>query len=416
MPQSPPPTASDATKASDPPLAPAAVRAIFIFAFLGWMFDFYDLFLIGFVREKVTHEFSLGESASAWMLGIALGTSGLGGIVSGWLADRYGKRNVLAATVLMYSLGSLVAGLAPSFAVFLVGRGLVGLGVGGEWAIGHAMVAEAVRSTHRGRASAALQAGEPVGAALAALVGFLLVPILGWRMVMIISSSTALLALFMRRSLVIPKEAAGTRATFADLQRARVFGRMFLAWILGVLKLGTYWTCYTWLPSFLVERMHQSVGKSLTWVLTAQVGQFLGMIAFGNVSDRFGRRPAFCAFSLLTASALAPLAFGWTWLSAHPPIFWATMFALGVGAGCTAGFGALLAELFPLEVRSLAMGTTYNMARAVQLGAPVLVGFAVLHWDIAGGLSVPLSLAVLTAAWVWVLPETRGTALASLRR
>lgn len=414
MPQ-PTDTAAPTAPSADPP-SPSAVRAIFVFAFLGWMFDFYDLFLIGFVRERVTHEFSLGEGASAWMLGVALGTSGLGGIVSGWLADRYGKRNVLAGTVLMYSIGSLVAGLAPSFTVFLVGRGLVGLGVGGEWAIGHAMVAEAVRATHRGRASAALQAGEPVGAALAAFVGFLLVPLIGWRMVMIVSSSTALLALVMRRSLVLPQEPAGARATFADLREAHVFGRMFLAWILGVLKLGTYWTCYTWLPSFLVERMHQSVGKSLTWVLTAQVGQFLGMMAFGNVSDRFGRRPAFCAFSLLTASALAPLAFGWTWLSAHPTMFWTAMFALGVGAGCTAGFGALLAELFPHEVRSLAMGTTYNMARTVQLGAPVLVGWAVVHWDIAGGLSVPLALAVLTATWVWVLPETRGTVLSAIVR
>src|SRR5262245_31546480 len=97
------------------------------------------------------------------MLGVALGTSGLGGIVAGVVADRFGKRDVLAATVLLYSAGSLVAGLAPTFPVFLAGRALVGLGVGGEWAIGHGMVAEAVEASHRGRASSWLQAGEPVG-------------------------------------------------------------------------------------------------------------------------------------------------------------------------------------------------------------------------------------------------------------
>ena len=75
-----------------------------------------------------------------------------------------------------------------------------------------------------------------------------------------------------------------------------------------------------------------------------------------------------------------------------------------------------MAELYPTELRTLGMGTTYNMARGVQLGAPVLVGYAVASYGLAGGLSVPLSLALLTAAWVWVLPETRGIALVSLSK
>ena len=87
------------------------------------------------------------------------------------------------------------------------------------------------------------------------------------------------------------------------------------------------------------------------------------------------------------------------------------MFALGVGSGCTAGFGALLAELFPTEVRSAAMGATYNLARAAQLVAPVVVQAAVFAGGLSGGLSVPLVLALGTAAWVWVLPETRGIPL-----
>ncbi|MEO7093386.1 MAG: MFS transporter [Polyangiales bacterium] len=387
---------------------------LFAFAFLGWTFDFYDLVLLGFVKERVAHDLGLSHAAESWMLGVALGTSGLGGIVSGAIADRIGKRDVLAATVLIYSLGSLIAGLAPSFPIFLIGRGLVGLGVGGEWAIGHAMLAEAVRSSHRGRASAALQAGEPVGVALAAIAGFLLVPLVGWRWVMIGSSATAILAFAMRRSLHLPNEPAGRRPSFATLRAARVGKRMVLAWILGVFKLGTYWTCYTWLPTFLTKQMHQSIGRSLTWVMTAQIGQFTGMLTFGLVSDRLGRRPAFAMYSVLTACAIAPLAFSWHWLSDRPTLFWSAMFCLGLGSGCTAGFGALLAELFPSEVRGVAMGTTYNLARTVQLGAPVLVGWAVSRWDIAGGLGVPFCLALLTASWVWLLPETRGIELTKI--
>jgi MFS family permease len=188
---------------------------------------------------------------------------------------------------------------------------------------------------------------------------------------------------------------------------------MAAAWVLGVFKLGTYWSCYTWLPTFLRD-MGQPVARSLTWVLTAQGGQLLGMLTFGAVSDRLGRRPAFSMFSLLTAAAIAPLAFEWRALSGRPALFWAVMFALGVGSGCTAGFGALLAELFPTQVRATAMGTTYNLARTAQLFAPIVVQSAVAAAGLAGGLSVPLVLAMATASWVWVLPETRGIALPKL--
>jgi MFS family permease len=161
----------------------------------------------------------------------------------------------------------------------------------------------------------------------------------------------------------------------------------------------------------LLKQMHQGVGRSVSWMLTAQLGQLAGMASFGVVSDRVGRRPAFCVYSLLSAAAWAPLAYFWTELSARPSLFWLTMLLLGVGSGCTAGFGALLAELFPSPVRTTGMGATYNLARSAQLMAPVVVGWAVAANGIAGGLTVPLLLALATAAWVWTLPETRGIAL-----
>src|SRR5213075_1014153 len=120
----------------------------------------------------------------------------------------------------------------------------------------------------------------------------------------------------------------------------------------------------------------------------------------------FGRRLAFTAYSLLTAAALYPLAFYWRELLTQPLLFWADLFALGLGSGCTAGFGALLAELFPTQIRNFAMGTSYNCARGVQFLAPIVVGFFVSRYGIAGGLGVPFALALATAAWVWTLPET----------
>jgi MFS family permease len=393
--------------------APARIGRIYAFALLGWTFDFYDLMLLGFIRKHVADSFHLTPLEDTWLLGVALGTSGLGGLVAGALADRVGKRTMLAWTVLVYSFGSLVSGLAPNAATFVLGRAIVGLGVGGEWAIGHGMLAESVAPEKRGRWAAALQSGEPLGVGLAVLVNYLFVDRVGWRWVLIGSSATALLAFAARRSVHLPNEPAGRRVTLGELARAGIGRRLAAAWVLGVLKLGTYWTCYTWLPTFL-RQMHQADLPVLAWILTAQTGQLLGMVTFGVASDRFGRRPAFSIYSVLTACALAPLALEWQFLIERPALFWLTMFCLGIGSGCTAGFGALLAELFPTEVRGAAMGTTYNMARAAQLLAPRLVQFAVARDGLTGGLMVPVVLACATASWVWVLPETRRIELPTL--
>jgi MFS family permease len=395
--------------------APSSIGRVYLFALLGWTFDFYDLVLLGFIKDPVAQALHLTRTEESWLLGVALGASGIGGIAAGALADRIGKRTMLVWTVLAYSAGSLACGLAQTAQAFVLGRALVGLGVGGEWAIGHGMLAEAAAPSRRGRWAGALQSGEPLGVALATIVGYLVLPHVGWRAVFIGSSATAILAIVARRSLHLPDAPPERVVGLRFLANRRVAPRLAAAWMLGVFKLGTYWTCYTWLPSFLRD-MHQTDAKSLTWILTAQSGQLLGMLTFGVVSDRLGRRPAFALYSLLTASALAPLAWAWQFLSAEPPLFWTVMFALGVGSGCTAGFGALLAELFPTEVRGAAMGATYNMARAAQLVAPVLVQAAVARNGLAGGLSVPLGLAIATAAWVWVLPETRGIALPTLAR
>ena len=166
--------------------------AIFLFAFFGWTFDFYDLVLLGFLKDGVARDLHLSHAAEAWLLGAGLGASGLGGLAAGALADRFGKRQLLSVTVLVYSAGSLVCGLAPSAGVFFAGRVVQGLGIGGEWAIGHGMLAEAVAPSVRGRAAATLQIGEPLGVAIAAVVGYLVLPRVGWRAVLIGSSDNAL--------------------------------------------------------------------------------------------------------------------------------------------------------------------------------------------------------------------------------
>lgn len=386
---------------------------VWLVALLGWIFDFYDLILLSFLLAPIGGDLHLVSSEEALLLGAALGASGIGGVVFGLLADRHGRKPVMVATIALYSLGTLLCAFAPDFRFLLAFRVVTGLGVGGEWAVGHALLAEAVAPRFRGRASALLQLGEPVGVALAATVGLLLLPVLGWRGVFLVSSASGLLALLARgavRESRLWQQAPRTSA-WRTFREQRLWGRAFAAWMLATLKLGTYWTCYIWLPLFLQQRMHLSLARSVFWIVAAQAGQLLGMLAFGWAADSLGRRLAFCAYSLLTAAAIFPLAAGWSAVAPHPWLFWGLFFALGFGSGCTAGFGALFAELFPTAIRNAAMGTCYNLARGVQFFAPIAVSALAGRFGLAGGLGLPVVLALATAAWVWVFPETRGIAL-----
>jgi MFS family permease len=411
------------------PTTPAAAPAgpdrfpvrIWLISLAGWMFDFYDLVLFSFLLVPIGQDLGLTNAEEAVLLGVALGASGIGGILFGYLADLYGRRTIMTWTILVYSLGTALTALSTGYWTVLIFRLITGLGVGGEWAVGHALLAESSPGRMRGRASALLQSGEPIGVGLAAVAGFLLAPVIGWRAVLLLSSATVLLAFIARRHL--PESQLWSQQREAHLSPVAAMKLMWRrnlvsfgvrGWVLGVCKLGTYWTCYTWLPKFLQQQFHQPIGKSTMWMLTAQLGQLLGMLAFGTLADRYGRRLLFTLYSLLTAAAIYPLAFHWEWLLADPIRFWGAFFALGLGSGCTAGFGALLAELFPTDVRNFAMGTTYNLARGVQFFAPILVNQVVMLYGMPGGLTVPLVLAMATATWVWTLPETRHRDLSAI--
>ncbi len=404
-----------------------------LIAFAGWLFDFYDLVLFSYLLIPIGQDLHLSDAQEGVLLGVALGASGIGGILFGYLSDRFGRKRALMWTVCLFSLGTGLTAFAAGPVTLFLCRLLTGLGVGGEWAVGHALLGESVPKGMRGRGAAALQAGEPLGVGLAAVMGLLVAPALGalvpqalggtnaWRLIFLLSSATAAIALLARYAL--PESAVWDRqreerlsptAALGFITQRHLWGALLKGWLLGVFKLGTYWTCYIWLPKFLQTEMHQPVGQSLLWILTTQAGQLLGMVVFGWFADRFGRRRAFTVYSLLTAIAVYPLAFHWQQLLLRPLWFGTDLFVLGLGSGCTAGFGALLAELFPTQVRNFAMGTAYNGARMVQFGMPALVGLLVSAQGLAAGLSVPLVLALATASWVWTLPETRGRDLTCL--
>lgn len=395
-------------------------RRILALAFLGWMFDFYDLILYTFLTRPITKDLGLTHMDHARALGISFTAAAVGGIVSGVLADRYGRKRVVSWAILLYSAGTLFSGLAGGRMTLYLARAVTGVGVGGEWAAGHALVAETFPAAHRGRAGALLQTGGPVGVGLATLVGTLLAPRIGWRACLVGSSATAVLAFVARRWM--PESDVWQRGLTARFGRGLgrlVLGplapRFYLGLALTTANMASYWLTYSWLPEYLHSRglTLQASGRYIGVLVAAEIG---GYVSFGWFSDRFGRRPAFTAFALTMGAGLIPLTALWTQLAGTPLLILATTALVGLGTGTWSNFGPMLAELFPTELRNTAMGAIYNLSRGAQFGAPVLIAALEPHYGLAGGIALASGFAVLAAALIWTLPETRGRRLTAGER
>jgi len=387
-------------------------------AWAGWVFDFYDLILYSFLLIPLGKELHFTREELSWIFGASLLATAAGGVVFGFLSDRFGRKAILQATILVFSAGTFASGLAPGFFWLMVARIVTGLGVGGEWGTGQTYVAETFPANVRARYGAFVQTGAPIGVALASLVGGFLAPAIGWRACFLVSGIPALLVVVIRRRLPEsdvwearrrdPDRISGGPSPLGVILSPAYRGVFLRGLILTIFTMSAYWFTYTWLPGYLHDERHFSMAKSASWILVTQAGGLLGYASFGFVADRFGRRPAFTAYSLTFAAGLAMTTVFWGSIAERPAVVLSFMFLVGLGTGVWGGFGPLFAELFPTMVRGAAMGSIYNIARGVQFVTPIAVTVIAREYGLAGGMSLAAVFAAATAGWIWTFPETRG--------
>ena len=413
---------------------------ILAMAWAGWLFDFYDLMLLSFLVVPIQRELGLSQDQISLLMGVSLASTAVGGLFFGWLADRWGRKPVLSATILTYSLGAFCCGLAPNLWMLLAFRVITGLGVGGEWATGQTLIGETFPAKTRARYAALMQTGAPAGIALATLVGAFAEPLFaetcgnawGWRVCFFISVLPAVLVIRIRRSMPEsdiweewqrhPERDASTRGEFLSLLKAdTAMRRLFLlCLVLALTDMSAYWFTYIWMPSYLYKQLDFSMATSGLWMLVTQAGGVIGYASFGVVADWKGRRIAYSLYSILWAVGLFSVTLFWAQIAAVPQFALFCMFVIGLGTGNFSGYGPIFSELFTTRVRNTAMGTAFNLARGVQFFTPLVITWVAVRAaggmgqdgtgrDLGIGISIGAFFALSTGLWIWTLPETRGT-------
>ena len=372
-------------------------------ASLGWMLDSMDVMLYALVLGPVQREMHLSAAVSGAMMSATLVSAAAGGLAFGWFADRAGRVRALTASVLIYSVATALCGLAHSAETLMACRVLLGLGMGGEWASGAALVAETWPERHRGKALALVQSSWAVGFALGAALVALVLPRFGWRAVFFAGIAPALIALWVQSQLREPEEWRRERAQrlrVGQLFRGRLGYSTLICATMNAATLFAWWGLFTWVPRFLsLPRAQGGRGLGIVmtseWTIAMQLGTFLGYVSFGYLADRWNRKYTYIGY-LAVAAAMVPL-FAFV-RSARALLLIGPLVGF-FGTGYFSGFAVIASELFPTALRASAMGFVYNIGRLLSAVAPWAIGRVSERAGLASALCIT-SAAFLLAALI----------------
>jgi putative MFS transporter len=378
---------------------------------LGWMFDAMDILLVGTVIAAVSRAWQLDAATAAWVSSINLLGMFVGASLAGTLSDRIGRKAMFQATLLVYSVFTGLSALAFNAASLMVARFLAGVGLGGELPVASTLLAEFAPAKRRGAMVVLLESFWAYGSVLAALIGYLVIPNLGWQAAFLIGALPAFYVFILRREIpesprflvakgrigeaeqvvrlieqrsgvspdasVSPASGgssapAGSSATFGELFRGANLNRTIVLWAMWATMNFSYYGIFLWLPTQFVRKGF-TLDQALLFNLIIAVAQIPGYFAAAYLVERWGRKPTLVSF--LALCAVGSYFFGQVALEARDValiLMWGSVISFfnlgawgvvytytpelyptrlrGTGAGWAAAFGRLWAIIAPLTI------------------------------------------------------------------
>jgi MFS family permease len=372
---------------------------------IGYAMDGFDLLILGFMLPAISAALALTPSQSGALVTWTLIGAVAGGIVFGALSDVYGRVRVLTWTIVLFAVFTGLCAFAQGFSDLLVYRTIAGIGLGGEFGIGMALAAEAWPAHKRARVSSYVALGWQSGVLLAALLTPMLLPVIGWRGMFVLGMAPALVAWLVRKTLHEPV----VFVRHVDTARPKPTTRTSLGIVIlcAVQNFG-YYGIMIWLPTYLGKTLGFSLTKSAVWTSVTILGMMAGIVAFGHLADRIGRKPTFLIFQ---AGAVA-MVLTYAQLTDPVTMLWTGALMGMFVNGMIGGYGALISEAYPTAARATAQNVLFNIGRAIGGFGPVAIG------SLASAYSFPVAIALLAGIYVldmlatfFLIPELKGAEL-----
>jgi MFS transporter, SHS family, lactate transporter len=377
--------------------------------FLGWTIDAFDFFVLVLAISAIAKEFGRSIPAIALTTTASLITRPVGAFVFGLLADRYGRRPVLMANILFYSLMEVLSGFAPTYATFFALRLLYGVGMGGNWGVGASLALESVPVKRRGVVSGFLQEGYATGYLLAAAAYYTIYPHWGWRPMFFIGTIPALLTLIICTRVVESEAWHQSRVEWATYRTAifknwRLF--LYLAGLMAMMNFISHGTQDLY-PTFLQKQRLFSSGTTAIVTAISMVGAIVGGLAFGQLSERWGRRRTMVR-AALTGVVIIPL---WIWAPSLGLLMLGAFLMQAMVQGAWGVIPVHINELSPPQLRGFFPGFAYQTG--VLIASTIAYIEAVLgeHFSYATSMAGLAAIVLLIGALViWLGPEAKGVA------
>ena len=390
-------------------LEPSQRSAIWA-SYLGWTLDAFDYFLMVFMLSAIGKEFGTDVKAVSQAVFLTLAARPIGAFAFGWLGEHFGRRPVLMANIVLFSLLEFASGFAPTLTTLLALRFLFGVAMGGEWGLGASLVMESIPARLRGPVSGLLQSGYPSGYFVASLVYFLLFDTIGWRGMFMVGIAPALLVLLIRMHVhesPVFEARRGMSRPNPVMELARHWKiALYLVVLMTAFNFFSHGTQDLY-PTFLQKQHHFDTHTTGTLTALMNVGAMVGGISFGIWSERIGRRRAIIIASLLSLPVI-PL---WAY-SATPALLALGGFLMQVAVQGAWGIVPVhLNELSPPLARSLFPGFAYQLGNLIaSRNAPFQAGIAEARGDdYAFALALVCGItAVIIAIWTAIGPERKN--------
>ena len=413
---------------------------------LGWMFDAMDTGLISFILTKMATEWSMSPAEKGWVVSIGFVGMAIGAVCSGALADRWGRRNVFAVTLVTYSIATALCAFAPNLTWLLVFRFIVGLGLGGQLPVAVTLVSEYIPAQVRGRFIVLLESFWGLGWLVAALVSYFVIPSYGWHVAFLIGGLPALYVFMILKKvpesvpylinrgrieeahalvqklerecgveviqqIEVQPVAAKQTVSFSQLWSNPFAKRTLMLWLIWFGIVYSYYGIFTWLPSLLVKQGY-SIVQSFEYVLVMILAQLPGYIAAAWLVEKLGRKWTLAGF--IGLCAVSAYFFGQA-NTVTLIMFWGCLMSF-FNLGAWGVLYTYTPEQYPTNIRAFGSGWASAVGRMGGIVAPLVVTQMMVQSNGFHHVFMMFTAVLLAVALVILVlgEETKGKTLESI--